>query len=174
MEGNVWMQWFAQVVATVSNLFTSLNNPQSQSSGGASQSAQKNAADSTSTSTNATNQLRVVRNPAMATTDALFGEMAFNGKRICFTMERTAVAIPEGTYSGCKRDSQHFGRKVVGIAVPNRTDIECHPANLPCQLEGCIAVGESIDGDALDNSTTAFDAMMADLPDSFTVIVTSK
>lgn len=86
-------------------------------------------------------------------------------------MERTAVAIPAGTYRGCKRDSQHFGMKVVGISVPNRTDIEAHPANRPCELKGCIAVGESIDGDALDNSRAAFDAMMADLPDEFDVEV---
>lgn len=88
-------------------------------------------------------------------------------------MERKAVAIPEGVYKGHERDSQHFGKKVVGIDVPNRTDIECHPANQPCQLDGCIATGESIDGDALDNSTAAFDAMMLAVPPVFIVEVTS-
>ncbi len=137
--------------------------------------APENAAATTLTSRSTkesdSHRLRIKRNPARATVDGLFGDMDYDGKRICFTMERTAVAIPEGIYSGCKRDSQHLPRKVVGISVPNRTDIECHPANHPCQLEGCIAVGESIDNDALDNSTKEFDVMMAVLPDSFMVEV---
>jgi len=100
--------------------------------------------------------------------------MDFDGQDIGVTMERTAVAIPEGTYQARKRDSQHFGRRVVGIDVPNRTDIEIHPANFPCQLKGCIAVGESKDGDALDNSTSAFDRMMEAVPEEFTVELSSK
>lgn len=89
-------------------------------------------------------------------------------------MERTAVAIPAGTYRGAKRYSPHFGMTVLGIDVPNRTDIECHPANLPSQLLGCIAVGGSIDGDALDNSRAAFDEMMEVVPEEFTVVVASS
>lgn len=105
----------------------------------------------------------------METSDAHFGAMDYNGKYIGVTMERTAVAIPLGIYRGYKRDSAHFQMRVVGIDVPFRTDIECHPANLPSQLLGCIAVGESKDGDALDNSRAAFDAMMEAVPDEFTV-----
>lgn len=137
--------------------------------------APENAVDSTSTlksgKESESHLLRIKRNPAKETTDALFGDMDYNDSRICFTMERTAVAIPVGTYSGAKRYSPHAGRQVVGIDVPNRTDIEIHPANFPCQLKGCIAAGESIDGDALDNSTQAFDAMMLAVPDSFLVQV---
>jgi hypothetical protein len=146
---------------------------QKQNNGGVSPNVPANAAASTSPSTNVINLLSVKRNPSMATVDAMLGDMDYNGKWIGFTMERTAVAIPEGTYRGYKRDSAHFGMKVVGIDVPLRTNIECHPANLPSQLLGCIAVGESIDGDALDNSRVAFDAMMLAVPDSFTVSVES-
>jgi hypothetical protein len=168
------MQWFAQAAGFVSNLFASLSSPLNQSSGGVSQSVQGNAVGSTSTSTSATSLLRVTRNPAWATADALFGTMEFKGNEICYTMERTVVAIPEGTYLGRKRYSPHFGMIVLGIDVPNRTDIECHPANLPSQLDGCIAVGESIDGDALDNSRAAFDEMMSAVPETFTFEVCSS
>jgi hypothetical protein len=99
--------------------------------------------------------------------------MSYNGEFIGFTMERTAVAIPEGTYRGYKRDSAHFGMRVVGIDVPSRTNIECHPANTPSQLLGCIAVGSSIDSDALDNSRAAFDKMMSIVPENFSVTVES-
>ena len=100
--------------------------------------------------------------------------MSYQNNWIGVTMERTAVAIPEGTYRGCKRDSAHFGMRVVGIDVPNRTNIECHPANLPSQLEGCVAVGSSIDNDAIDSSIAAFDRMMAAVPEEFLVKVTSS
>jgi len=174
METNVWSQLSALVAAIASLLSKSLTEAQRPTSPTSSPSAQGNPVNSSSTSKTIPEKLSLLtikRNPAKATSDAIFGDMDYNGNRICFTMERTVVAIPAGTYSGCKRDSQHFGRKVVGIAVPNRTNIECHPANHPCQLEGCIAVGESIDNDALDNSTMAFDEMMSELPDSFTVVV---
>jgi hypothetical protein len=174
MEGNVWMQWFAQVVATVSNLFTSLNNPQSRSNGGASQSAQKNAADSISTSTNATNQLRVTRDPSLTVGDSLFGDLDYNGTRICFTLERTEVAIPEGVYNAHLEMSPHFGFVTPHIDVPQRTYIECHPLNYASQSEGCVGVGSSIDGAAVDNSKQAFDSMMAVLPQEFLFVVTSK
>lgn len=177
MEANVWMQWFVQTAEFLSSLFASSSNPRSQSSGGASRSAQGSAAPSTSTSRSATSPaqatLSIKRNPSLQTTDALFGSMDYDGTAIGVTMERTAVAVPEGTYRGYKRDSAHFGMRVVGIDVPLRTDIECHPANFPLQLDGCIAIGETKDGDALDNSRAAFDRMMETVPDSFTVAVSS-
>lgn len=79
-------------------------------------------------------------------------------------MERTAVAIPTGSYSAHLEDSPHFGFPTPHIDVPGRTYIELHPANYPSQLEGCIALGSTIDGDALDNSRAAFDRLMSYLP----------
>jgi hypothetical protein len=173
MEINVWMQWFAQAATFLSNQLASLNAHQNPLSGGVSPSAPASDAASISTLKSATT-LAVTRDPSLAMTDALFGVMDYNGERIGVTMERTAVAIPEGTYHGYKRDSAHFAMRVVGIDVPNRTNIECHPANLPSQLLGCIAVAESKDGDALDNSRAAFEKMMATVPDEFTVVVSQS
>jgi len=168
------MQLFAQVATFLSSLFASSTDPQRQGSPISSPAAPVSDVNTTSTlNPTPQNLLRVMRDPAKATTDALFGEMSFNGQILGCTMERTAVAIPEGVYQGAKRYSPHFGMTVVGIAVPNRTNIECHPANLPAQLEGCIAIGESIDGDALDNSRKAFDAMMEVVPNEFTVEICS-
>lgn len=172
MEINVWTRLFVQVADFVSSLFASLSSPKNQNNGGALPNVQESAAILTSTFKNVIDQvLTIQRNPAMATTDALFGDMKYNDRWIGITMERTAVAIPEGTYRGYKRDSAHFGMRVVGIDVPSRTNIECHPANLPSQLLGCVAIGESKDGDALDNSRKAFDEMMVIVPEEFTVIV---
>jgi hypothetical protein len=176
MEGSVWTQLSALAAAIASLLSRFSTGAQRPENPTSSPSVPENPVNSFSTSKTipaSQSLLSVTRNPSLATADALFGDMAYNEERLCATMERTAVAIPEGTYSGYKRDSQHFGRRVVGIAVPNRTDIECHPANWPCQLDGCIAVGESKDGDALDNSESAFERMMAALPESFNVEVSS-
>lgn len=171
METNVW-QLFVRVVTLALNQFGSLNNLRNQPSGGLLQNVPAPTAASTVISSNV-EILSVIRNPKLSTMDALFGEMVLNHNRIGVTMERTAVAIPEGTYRGYKRDSAHFDMRVVGIDVPNRSNIECHPANQPSQLLGCVAVGESKDGDALDNSRSAFDRMMEIVPEEFTVVVSS-
>lgn len=97
--------------------------------------------------------------------------MTWEGKWLAFTMERTAVCIPVGTYRAYKRDSAHLGMRVVGIDVPSRSDIEIHPANFARQLLGCIAVGTTIDNGALDNSRQAFDKMMLAVPEEFSVEV---
>lgn len=175
MEGSVW-QLFVQAATFLSSLLKSLTEVLRPASPISLQNAPENVAGFLLTSKITQESqclLRIRRNPERATIDALFGDMAYNDKRIGFTMERTVVAIPEGTYRGYKRDSAHFGMRVVGIDVPNRKDIECHPANLPSQLLGCIAVGESIDGDALGSSKVAFRRMMDAVPEEFTVCVCS-
>lgn len=184
MEINVWIQLFVRAVTSALNQFVPLNSQKNQSNGGALPNVPANAVDLTSTSKSAINPaqvpekqpsipLQIKRNPKMTTATALFGTMVYNGTIIGVTMERTAVAIPEGVYRGCKRDSAHFDMRVVGIDVPNRTNIECHPANYPSQLLGCIAIGDKQDGDALDNSRDAFDRMMLALPESFSVEIVS-
>ena len=168
------MQLFVRAVTYLLSLFASLNNPQKQSNGGSLSNVQENAADSTLTSSNAKGLLlRVIRNPRLATTDAHFGAMDYNGQTIGVTMERKAVAIPEGTYNAHLEMSPHFGFQTPHIDVPQRTYIEIHPANYPAQLEGCVAVGLTKDGGALDNSKQAFDNMMALVPNQFTVEVSS-
>lgn len=103
----------------------------------------------------------------------MFGEIYWDDRLVCVSMERTAVAIPVGMFPGCKRYSPHFAMTVIGIDVPNRTDIECHPANLPSQLLGCIAAGSTVDNDDLDNSRAAFDRLVALVAQTFVVIVSS-
>lgn len=169
MESNV-CQLIAQVAALVSNLFASSRNQNETNNGGASQNAPESVVDSISISKNVTD-LVVARNPTWATADALFGEMKYNGTFIGYTMERTAVQIPAGTYPACMETSPHFGFATPHLTVPGRTYIEIHPANYPLQLEGCIAVGTTIDHDTLDNSRAAFDRMMSTVPDSFQVTV---
>ena len=105
------------------------------------------------------------------TSDATFGKAVLNGVTICETMERTAVMIPKGVYPAVKALSPHFGFDTPHLSVPGRTYIEIHPANYPSQLEGCIAMGMSLDGDALDYSKEAFEKLMAVLPASFLVSV---
>ena len=178
MEIEVWIQSIVQGVNFLFNRLNALSSPKNQSNGGVLPNALASVVPTISTSMNAINPvqtavLRIQRNPTLATKDALFGAMAFDDKYIGVTMERIAVMIPEGTYRGYKRDSAHFGMRVVGIDVPNRTDIECHPANAPNQLLGCIAVGTTKDGDALDSSRAAFDLMMETVPETFVVVINS-
>jgi hypothetical protein len=94
----------------------------------------------------------------------------------CKTMERNSVIIPEGVYIAQLELSPHFGFATPHLQVPGRTYIEIHPANYPTQLEGCIAVGEQIDGDALDNSDSAFSSFVKLLPQNepFLVVVSSS
>jgi hypothetical protein len=175
MEYNVWIQLFVQAVNYLLNLLGSSKNQNTQNNGIASPNVPASVADSTSTSKNvaspAQELLKVIRNPQMTTADALFGDMVFDSQHIGATMERTAVAIPEGTYSAQKELSPHFGFETPHLTVPGRTYIEIHPANYPSQLEGCIAIGSTIDGDSLDNSDVAFQKMMALLPQEFIVVV---
>jgi hypothetical protein len=174
-EPSVWTQLFAQVAGFVSSLLERSNALPRQERSGPSLNAPENAAPTTLTLKKTIdapqNLLSIKRNPILETVDAHFGAMDFDGTLIGVTMERSAVAIPVGTYPGYKRDSARFGMRVVGIDVPSRSDIECHPANFPPQLNGCIAIGEIKDGDALDNSRTAFDRMMGAVPEEFTVKV---
>lgn len=105
--------------------------------------------------------------------DRTFGTMARDDQRVeCQTIERPWLdnqngvsCIPVGTYRCSLRFSPHHGFAVFGVdAVPNRDDIEIHAANLPSQLLGCIALGESrgaLNGaDAVLASQAAVDAFM--------------
>src|ERR1700691_3537567 len=109
------------------------------------------------------------------TNDALFVTLSVDGKQVGYSMERTAVAIPLGRYNAAMALSPHFGFSTPHLSVPQRTYIEIHPANYPLQLEGCIAVGTTIDGDALDASDAAFSSLINLLPptEPFLVVLSS-
>ncbi len=103
-----------------------------------------------------------------------FGTMARDdGSAECQTIERPWAenahgisCIPAGTYPVKLSFSPHHGFAVFGVEdVPNRSDIEIHAANLPTQLLGCVALGESrgtLNGqDAVMASQSAVDTFMA-------------
>jgi hypothetical protein len=158
MEGPVWMQLFAQAVASLSSLFASSNNPSAPSSGTASQGAPASDVTSTSTSTSATSLLRVTRN--QKTMDGVFGYLDFNEERLCFTMENLALAIPAGQYPIEIYDSPHAGHPVPLLQnIPGRDFVEIHCGNVPCDSKGCIIVGLDHIEDTLERSRDAFNLL---------------
>lgn len=91
--------------------------------------------------------------------------------------QRRISCIPAGTYKGVKRTSPKYGLHVHILDVPGRDLILMHNANYVTQLEGCVAVGESVkdinaDG-TLDvtNSVKTLKKLVSLLPDSFTIII---
>jgi hypothetical protein len=53
------------------------------------------------------------------------------------------TCIPAGTYTVEDSFSEHFQRNVPHVmGVSGRTDIEIHPASRPCEIKGCIAIGQ--------------------------------
>jgi hypothetical protein len=161
MEINVWIQWFVRAANSLSSLLNSSTAARKQGSPISSPDAQGSDAGSSSTSKTipaSLSLLQIKRNPRMATANGVFGVMVYEGEQICFTMENRALAVAGGTYSLEITYSPHFGREMPLLdGTSPRTDIRIHPANWPTQLEGCVAVGQSIDGDSLSNSELAFE-----------------
>jgi hypothetical protein len=114
--------------------------------------------------------LRITRRTTVVG-ESQVGDMTYNGGFICYTLEHESVKIPAGTYKGELRWSERFQEYVPYIQVPSRSGIEIHVGNCPRDSGGCILVGEAIDGACLDNSRMAFERMMEELPQTFTVIV---
>lgn len=100
---------------------------------------------------------------------ATFGHLyADDGTEVCVTLERPWVdadadgkrdpgvsRIVPGTYRVTRRlDSPKHGEVFELHDVPNATNIQIHPANLPTQLEGCIAPGSAF-GEATVKGVTA-------------------
>jgi hypothetical protein len=109
------------------------------------------------------NLIIVLRNHK--TVDGLFGILKFNSFQ-CFTVENLAKAIPAGLYDVAFDYSPRFNAIMPHIIVPVRDQeaggdagIRIHPANLPEQLEGCIAVGDQEEPDAVDNSRVTFNML---------------
>lgn len=74
------------------------------------------------------------------------------------------TCIPNGTYNVEISRSPRHGFDVPWIlGVPDREDIEIHPANDPAELLGCVAVGQTRAKDWVGQSQLAFGALMAKL-----------
>jgi len=91
------------------------------------------------------------------TVDGIFGVLSIDGNPFgCFTVENLKDAIPAGYYSVEFTYSPRFNQTLPLIDVPGRTAIRLHPANYPGELEGCIALGDKEEPDAVDDSRVTF------------------
>lgn len=100
------------------------------------------------------------------TDKSTLGNIFIDGAFQCYSLERAIndpvhKAIPEGTYDMEWYDSPH-NHLVVPLLknVPGRSMIEIHPANLPQELEGCIAPGQSVGEDTVFQSRNAWAALV--------------
>lgn len=86
------------------------------------------------------------------TADATFGVLSMSGRIVCVSLElpwrsnmRGLSCIPCGCYRLIKRvfwsRKGNLGPTYEVAGVPDRTNILFHPANVPGELEGCIAPG---------------------------------
>src|SRR5271154_7560091 len=88
------------------------------------------------------------------TADGIFGVLTLDWHPFtCVTLENLVKSIPAGIYDLNFTYSPHFNRVMPHIIVPSRdalaggdAGIRIHWANFPTQLDGCIAVGTSVDG----------------------------
>lgn len=99
------------------------------------------------------------------------------GHKYCYFIESTQHLIPEGTYNLEPYNSPVHGEVWQVMDVPNRTNIEWHPANWAHQLLGCMAPGNAIgvlNGlPAVLNSQNTFSALKDELPQTFSITVRS-
>lgn len=105
---------------------------------------------------------------------SLIGKLSLDGLFFCNSLENAQKAIAEGTYEAKIRYSHRNGRDVIGLyGIPGRKDIEIHPANLPEELEGCIAVGDHTGADYIGNSQQTFSKLMLAFKEPATVTIES-
>ena len=97
--------------------------------------------------------MKIIVQRIKKTNDGIFGMLSLDFDSFtCYTCENLKLAIPAGIYNVSFQWSGRFQRMTPHIDVPKRTYIEIHESNFPYQLEGCLSVGDKIDGDAIDNS----------------------
>ena len=93
------------------------------------------------------------------TDDGIFGNLTIEANPFkCVTMELLSLAIPIGAYPVAWMWSEHFQQIMPQIIVPGREAIELHWANVPTQLEGCVALGTETElaNDRIDESKDAW------------------
>lgn len=110
------------------------------------------------------------------TSDGLFGKLSvvdglgtIQHSFPCVT--NLSLRILDGTYTAKVDMSPRLQYLCPHIKVPLRDEkaggdagLRVHKANEPSQSLGCVFPGESIDGDAVDDSKDAFNQMMTFLP----------
>ena len=108
--------------------------------------------------------------------DHTAGNLSVNGEYECMTLEDQVrcgpkvfgeTAIPAGTYEVTITYSPHFKRNLpLVLGVPGFEAIRIHPGNTTDDTEGCILVGQFMNGDDLRNSKLAFDALFSKIETS--------
>jgi hypothetical protein len=109
--------------------------------------------------------------------DSIFGVFSLGSVLSCYSLERLAVAIPNGRYQVQLTESAraksgslwtpdpHF-RLPILLNVPGRDGIRIHAANYARELLGCIAAGADIDGDMLQHSRPSVTRIINELLDA--------
>lgn len=152
MEISVWQSLVQAAISILSQLRSS-RSQSDPASGGASQSAQGNAAGATLTSSSAL-ILTVTRGREM--NNGVFGRLTTEGFE-CFTLENQELSIPAGSYQVSSYQSPRFGQRVpILLDVPGRSEIEIHKGNYPSDSRGCIIVAAHCTGGTVEWSEKAF------------------
>ena len=128
----------------------------------------------TSNSTGNGKNVKIVWNEQ--TTDGLLGRMTLTSEAGCSGYDEPCITnlkdrILDGVYTAVIDLSPRLQYLCPHIRVPLRDQaaggdagLRIHKANTPAQSLGCIFPGETVDGDAVDDSKDAFDALMSLLP----------
>ena len=107
------------------------------------------------------------------TKDGIFGCLVItNPLFTSFTVENLIKAIKPGIYNVDFTYSPRFEKVMPHIIDPERDDaaggdagLRIHPANLPEQLQGCVAVGDHENPNSIDNSKKTFDILFSIIKD---------
>ena len=119
-------------------------------------------------------QVKITIKRLDVTDKGIFGHLSTDNGFDCVTLERHDIAIPVGTYKAILYNSPDHNNQLVPLLqnVPGRSFIEIHWGNWEKDSKGCILVGTTRDGDAIDASITAFNALMLKLHDTDDITVT--
>lgn len=98
--------------------------------------------------------------------EAILGVLETHGGATCYTLERTAVAIPPGRYQVTLTVSERAKRGELWApgsdfklpllsGVEGRTGIRMHAGNTVQDSDGCILLGSDVQGQTLGHSRPA-------------------
>jgi len=91
-------------------------------------------------------------------TKATTGDLWAPEENHWFTLEPSPPVIPSGVYEVRITPSPKFGRLLpLLIDVPGHDGIRIHPGNTARDTEGCILLGNILDGEAVEESDKAFE-----------------
>lgn len=107
------------------------------------------------------------------------------GNKLCYTVElpwkdnqHDISCIPTDTYNVVQYNSNEHGDVWKIMDVPNRNNVEIHPANDVADLLGCIGVGDSLgvvnNFPAVLHSKKTFSMLKSTLPDNFELTISES